>query len=86
MPSVEYKTTGGSTTIYFDREVDRHKYEDFTANAPKVASIFEKRIGKANVLEGDKQAVRVYQSMYDRKEWKGEFTPNQIRKIYKEAI
>lgn len=86
MPSVEFKRMGGSTTIYFDKESDRHLYEDFTANAPKIASVFEKRIGRANILEGDRQALKVYQAMYDKKKWQGDHTPAQIKKIYKDAI
>ncbi len=86
MPSVTYKRSGGSTTIYFDKEKDRWRYEGFKADMPNVSAVYEKRLGQANIKEGDRQALRVYQAMYDKKQWRGDYTPQQIRKIYKDAI
>ncbi len=87
MPSIEKKRSNGQTTrIYFDKESDRHKYLEFETPFINVSGLYEKRIGKANIREGDKQAMMFYKAMDRSGTWKGEHTKQQIKQIYKDVL
>lgn len=87
MPSIEKKRSNGQTCrIYFDKEEDRHKYQDYEAPFVNISGIFQERIGKANIREGDKQAMMFYKAMAQSGTWKGEHTKQQIKQIYKDVL
>ena len=72
--------------MYFDKEEEREKYQEFSMPTTDVEGIITRKRQKAYRLQGDRQAMRFYKDAYDNKKWFGDFTPNQIKKIYKEAL
>lgn len=87
MPCVEKRKSNGQVSrIYFEKESERYKYEDFNPPFVNISGIFQERIGRANVRQGDKEAMMYYKAMDRAGIWKGEHTKEQIKKIYKDVL
>lgn len=86
MPCVELKKGEKMVRVYFDKEKDRCKYEEFIAPDLNLHESYNKRRRHAYMLRGDKTALKCYETAYGKGKWFGEYSPKQIREFYKHAI
>ncbi len=85
MPKLELTRGGRKYWIYFSTQADMDKYSG-SGKEPTPTNLEQLQETKyeAKMEEfHDNQCLKRYQKMLDERRWAGEYTPDQIKSIYK---